>query len=154
MILHLSILLWLPAAAGVVGLLGGRTVSRLAAPVGSGLALAFAIALVADFKSGGGLQHVTDDMWISALGIHYKLGIDGLNLFLVLLTTILCTASTLWALGRSWANERNFWLHFGLAQTGVLGALLAQDLALFVAFFDLMLIPFFFLTVTWGDGSR
>jgi NADH-quinone oxidoreductase subunit M len=152
---HLSIMLWLPAACGVLGALAGRTAARGLAVLGTLGALGYAIAYVVDFKAGGiGLQHVTDEMWIRELGIHYKLGIDGLNLFLVLLTTILCTASTLWALGRSWANERNFWLHFGLAQTGVLGALLAQDLALFVAFFDLMLIPFFFLTVTWGDGSR
>jgi NADH-quinone oxidoreductase subunit M len=153
--LHLSILLWLPAAAGLAGLLGGRTVARVLAPVATLLALAYAILVVADFDSSArGLQYVTDKLWISQLGIHYKLGVDGLNLFLILLTTVLFAASTLWALQREWRDERTFWFHLLLAETAVLGALMAQDLALFVAFFDLMLIPFFFLTGIWGNPGR
>ncbi len=155
MTIHLSLMLWLPAACGLLGLLvPARGVARGLALLGAVGALGYAIALVVDFKHGAGLQHVTDDKWIETLGVHYKLGVDGLNLFLILLTTILFTASTLWALGRDWGtNERTFWLHFGLGHTAVLGALMAQDLALFVAFFDLMLIPFFFITGIWGDGE-
>src|SRR6185503_19640960 len=99
---------------------------------GSALALAYAIVAVVRFKSGGGLQFVTDETWISALGVHWKLGVDGLNLFLVLLTTVLFTASTLWA-GLGLAERETerpglffFWL--GFAHSAVLGALLAQDL--------------------------
>jgi NADH-quinone oxidoreductase subunit M len=153
MTIHLSIPLWLPAACGVLGMLLPLVASRGLALLGSLATLGYAITLVVDHKAGGGLQYVTDDMWIDALGIHYKLGVDGLNLFLILLTTILFTASTLWALGRTWSSEKSFWLHMGLAQTAVLGALMAQDLALFVAFFDLMLIPFFFITGIWGDSE-
>jgi NADH-quinone oxidoreductase subunit M len=72
----------------------------------------------------------------------------------VLLTAILWFASTLWALRQEWDRPRLFYLHMGLAQTSVLGALLAQDLALFVMFFDLMLVPFFFLTGQWGGADR
>jgi NADH-quinone oxidoreductase subunit M len=153
--LHLSILLWIPAAGAVAGLLGGRAVARILAPLAALLTVAYAIVLVADFDSGAhGLQYVTDDLWIRQLGIHYKLGVDGLNVFLILLTTVLFAASTLWALRREWRNEHVFWFHLGLAQSAVLGALMAQDLALFVGFFDLMLIPFYFLAGIWGPPSR
>ena len=49
-----------------------------------------------DFQPGRGLQYVTDDAWIEALGIRYKLGVDGLNLWLIALTTLLFTAAALW----------------------------------------------------------
>jgi len=158
MTLHLSFLLWAPAAFALIGaVLGGQrrsVVARALAAVGTVAALGYAIALVVDYQAGGGLQYVTDELWIRELGIHYKLGVDGLNLFLILLTSVLFTATTLWALSQPREQEGQFWLHLGLGHTFVLGALMAQDLALFVAFFDLMLIPFFFLTIGWGDGER
>ena len=155
MTLHLSILLWLPAATGLLSLIGGRAVARVAGPAGALLTLAYAVLLVADFDSGArGLQYVTDRAWISELGIHYKLGVDGLNLFLILLTAILFAAAAIWSRMRDWDGEGTFWFHMGLGQSAVLGALLAQDLALFTAFFDLMLIPFFFLTGIWGSPNR
>ncbi|MCW3038635.1 MAG: NADH-quinone oxidoreductase subunit [Solirubrobacterales bacterium] len=157
MTIHLSLMLWAPAAFALLGALfsgGGRTITRAIAGVGTLIALGYAIALVVDYKSGGGQQYVTDRMWIRELGIHYKLGVDGLNLFLILLTSVLFTATTLWSLQDDRAREGTYWLHLGLGHTFVLGALMAQDLALFVAFFDLMLIPFFFLSLGWGDGPR
>jgi NADH-quinone oxidoreductase subunit M len=158
MTVHLSILIGLPLAGGLAGALAGRAIGRWLSLAGSVLALAYAIVAVVRFKSGGGLQFVTDETWISALGVHWKLGIDGLNLFLVLLTTALFTAATLWsALGLPGSTTERpglffFWL--GFAHSAVLGALLAQDLLLFVLFFDLMLVPFLFLTGIYGGPDR
>ncbi len=154
MTLHLSLLLWLPALAGTLGLLlPGRLTARALALLGSAGALGYAISAVIDFdRRAGGLQYVTDETWIRTLGIHYKLGMDGVNLFLVLLAAGLFTASMLWAASREWERPKLFFFHMGVGHTAVLGALLAQDLALFVAFFDLMLIPFFFLTGIWGPA--
>jgi NADH-quinone oxidoreductase subunit M len=126
------------------------TVPGAVAFVGSLAALGLAIGYIADYNSGGAaLQHVTDVVWISELGIHYKLAIDGLNVFLIGLTTLLFAAATLATNLRSGspAPERPglFYFNFMLAESAVIGAFLAQDLALFVAFFDLMLIPFYFL---------
>jgi NADH-quinone oxidoreductase subunit M len=159
MSLPLSILLWLPLAFGVFGLVVPPRVAGRFALVGSALALVYAIAYVVDFDSARpGLQYVTDETWIGELGISYKLGIDGLNLLLVALTTVLWFASTLWSnlLKRAHPPDRPrlFYFHLALAETAVLGALLAQDLALFVVFFDLMLVPFFFLTGMWGGARR
>ncbi len=159
----LSIMLWLPAACGLLGVAlpafgrqpggSGRSPTGVLALLGSLGAFALAIGYIADYKSSGAsLQHVTDVVWISELGIHYKLAIDGLNVFLVGLTTLLFAAATLAANLRSWERPRLFYFHFMLAESAVLGAFLAQDLALFVAFFDLMLIPFYFLIGGWGRG--
>jgi NADH-quinone oxidoreductase subunit M len=153
--LHLSFMLWLPLAAGLVAAVLPRRVSGWVALLGSLGALGYAIALVLDFESGGGLQHVTDATWIAELGIHYKLGVDGLNLFLILLTTAAFSVAMLWSVlegGRE--RERQYFFHLALGHSAVLGALLAQDLALFVVFFDLMLVPFFFLTGIWGGPDR
>jgi NADH-quinone oxidoreductase subunit M len=176
----LSIILWLPLASAILGaivsLLGRRSgvveAARVppgetstsgawpARPSASGgfallgalAALGLAIAYIADYSpSSHGLTHVTDVVWIAELGIHYKLGIDGLNVFLVGLTTLLFAAAVLAANLRQWDRPRLFYFNFMLAESAVLGALLAQDLALFVAFFDLMLIPFYFLTGAWGN---
>ncbi len=151
----LSILIWLPLAISLVAALVPRPLVGHLTAGGSLITLAIAISFIARFKLGhAGLQFVTDKVWISALGIHYKLGLDGLNVALVVLTTILFSVSLVWASFHQWDRPRLFYFHFGLAQSAVLGAFCAQDLALFVVFFDLMLIPFYFLIGMWGSGDR
>jgi NADH-quinone oxidoreductase subunit M len=150
----LSIVLWLPLAAAVVGLFLPGTLSRVTAVGGALATLVLAVIVLVKFKSGGGLQFVTDEIWIRELGIHYKLGVDGLNLFLIVLATVLFLASAVWAAMEEWERPGLFFFWFGLAESGVLGALMAQDLALFVIFFDLMLVPFLFLTGSWGGPGR
>jgi NADH-quinone oxidoreductase subunit M len=158
----LSYLIWLPAVSGVLGALlalgggrGSRRVPGAIALIGALATLGLAIGYIADFHSGTrGLQHVTDRVWISSLGIHYKLGLDGLNLFLVALTALLFAGALVAANLRDWERPRLFYFQFMLAESAVLGAFCAQDLALFVAFFDLMLIPFYFLVGTWGGPGR
>jgi NADH-quinone oxidoreductase subunit M len=151
----LSILVWLPLVVALLGCLLPRPLTGRAVALGSLITLGIAISFLARFRLGhAGLQFVTDKVWISALGIHYKLGLDGLNVALVVLTCVLFSASLAWAAFREWDRPRTFYFHFGVAQSGVLGAFCAQDLALFVAFFDLMLIPFYFLVGMWGGGER
>src|SRR3954466_12864872 len=153
--MHLSYLLWVPLAAATVGLLAPGSASRYAGVPGAAGALGLAIVLVLGFDDGvAGVQFVTDEMWIKELGIHYKLGVDGLILFLILLATVLFLASAIWASFTDWERPGLFFFWFGLAESGVLGALMAQDLALFVIFFDLMLVPFLFLTGAWGGEGR
>ncbi|HEY6397276.1 MAG TPA: NADH-quinone oxidoreductase subunit M [Solirubrobacteraceae bacterium] len=151
----LSILIWLPLAIALLaGLLPRGLVGR-GATIGSLITLGVAVSFVARFELGrAGLQFVTDKVWIAALGIHYKLGLDGLNIALILLTCVLFSASLIWTSFRDWDRPRMFYFQLGLAQSAVLGAFCAQDLALFVVFFDLMLIPFYFLIGIWGSGDR
>ncbi len=132
--------------------------SGIMATIGSIAALGLAIGYLVEYKPGTkNLTNVTDVVWISELGIHYKLGLSGLNVFLVVLTTLLFAAATLAMNVRVQARParpRLFWFFFTLAESAVLGAFLAQDLALFVAFFDLMLIPFYFIMLMGGPTSR
>jgi NADH-quinone oxidoreductase subunit M len=154
----LSVLLWTPLITGVLILLLPRPVARWLAVAGSVLALGLAIGLAADFDSGtAGLQHVIDESWIPDLGVRYFLGVDGISVFLVLLTAVLWFAVTLWSALRGEPGDDRTKLYYflvGLAGTAALGAFMAQDLLLFVLFFDLMLIPFFFLIGTFGGVNR
>jgi NADH-quinone oxidoreductase subunit M len=151
----LSILIWLPLFVGVlVAFVPRELVSRLAV-LGSLVTLGIAISFVARFHSHvAGLQFVTDKVWIGALGIHYKLGLDGLNVLLVLITTIVFSSALVWSASREWDRSRIYYFSFLLAESGVLGAFCSQDLALFIIFFDLMLIPFYFLSGIWGGENR
>jgi len=152
----LSLLIWLPAATALVGATaGGRRTPGLLALAGSLGSLGLAIALIAGWNGQlDQLTHVTNVMWIRSLGVHYKIGLDGLNLFLVALTTLVFSLSLVAANLREWPRTELFYLLLGIAQTAVLGAFLAQDLALFVGFFDLMLIPFYLLTGIYGGPGR
>ncbi len=150
----LSILIWLPLAVGIVAAILPRRLVGWGVFAGSLVTLGIALSFLARFHTGvAGLQFATDTTWISSLGIHYKLGLDGLNVLLVVLTCLLFSVSVAWSAFRRWERVRLFYFHLGLAQSAVLGAFCVQDIALFVAFFDLMLIPFYFLVGMWGSGQ-
>jgi NADH-quinone oxidoreductase subunit M len=144
-------LLWTPLAFGLVGLFLPRRTAGWWATAGAAATLGLAIAILAGFDSGGGLQHTVDVEWIPGLGVDYSLGVDGLNVALLLLTALLWTAGTAFAAFRSPERPQLFFLMMLLAETATLGAFLAQDLLLFVLFFDLMLVPFYFLFGAWGN---
>ncbi|HEV3094360.1 MAG TPA: NADH-quinone oxidoreductase subunit M [Solirubrobacteraceae bacterium] len=152
----LSILIWLPAVCGLIGAIVAVRNERLpglVALAGSVATLGLAVAYIVQYGAGShGLKDVTDVVWISELGIHYKLGVSGLNVVLVGMTALLFFAAITASNMRPWDRPRLFYFHMMLAESAVLGAFLAQDLALFVAFFDLMLIPFYFLIGGWGMG--
>ena len=153
MTIHHSILLFFPLALAALGALAPARVAPFGLLVGSLVSLVYAVLMLFDFDGASdGLQYVTDDKWIPELGVRYTLGIDVLNLWLVGLTTLLFAASALWICVRPPTPRiRLFVFHMGLAETAVLGAFMAQDLILFVLFFDLMLIPFYFLFGSWGE---
>jgi len=152
--IHLSIILFVPLLTGLVGLFLPRDGVRWAALIGSLIVLAYVVVMLVDFEPGGGLQYVTDDKWIPELGIRFSLGVDGINLFMIALTAISWVPCTLVAAFSQVERPRSFFFHMGLAETAVLGAFVAQDLALFIVFFDLMLVPFYFLIGGWGTGDR
>ena len=155
MTIHLTILIFWPLVLALLGTLAPGRSAALFALVGALIPLVYAVIMLFDYDTArGGLQYVTDDAWIGELGIRYKLGVDGLNLWLVGLAALLFFASAVWVALRPPPRAKLFALHFAIGETAVLGALLAQDLALFVLFFDLMLVPFYFLVGIWGGPGR
>ena len=157
MTIHLSIVLWLPAAAGLLGAarparraLDRRSPARppcsptrsRCSPTGTPARAAFSTSPT---RPGSARSASTTSS-----------AINGLNLVLILTTCVVFFASALWTALRQRDLERPglYVLLMGVAQSGVTGAFMAQDLALFVVFFDLMLVPFYFLTLIWGGPDR
>jgi NADH-quinone oxidoreductase subunit M len=150
-----NFLLWVPAVVGLLTFVVPRNGLRIVPVIGALVALVLAAIVVAGFDQGEpGLQHVVDESWIPDLGVRYELGIDGISVFLVLLTTVLWAAATLYSVFNRPERPRTYFFMLGVAETGALGAFLAQDLLLFVLFFDLMLVPFYFLIGAWGGENR
>jgi NADH-quinone oxidoreductase subunit M len=148
-------LLWTPLAFGLIGLFLPKRLTGWWATLGAVATLGIAISLVAGFDSGAsGLQDSVDVNWIPGLGVDYSLGIDGLNVFLILLTAVLWTAGTAFAAFREQQRPHLFFLMMLIGETATLGSFLAQDLLLFVLFFDLMLVPFYFLFGAWGSDRE
>ena len=148
-------LLWTPLLFGLLGLFLPKRAAGWWAVLGAAVTLGLAIALLAGFDSGAsGLQDTVDVEWIPGLGVDYSLGVDGLNVFLILLTAVVWLGGTAFAAFREQDRPHLFFLMMLLGETATLGAFLAQDLLLFVLFFDLMLVPFYFLFGAWGSDRE
>lgn len=156
--MSLVLILVLPVAVGLAGFLIPRAADGLVgwwALLGSLVSLGLAIALVVGFDAADPLlQNTVDQSWIPQLGVSFQLGVDGLSVFLVLVASLLWTAAIAYSAFQVPDRPRNYFFWLGAGQSATLGAFLAQDLLLFVLFFDLMLIPFYFLVGQWGTGDR
>ena len=145
----LNVILWTPVAAAVLIAIAPALAARWIAVAGTLVTLGFAVAMAVDFSSGtAAIQYAVDESWIPDLGVRYQLGVDGISVFLVLITAVLWLAATLYSALRGYPDDgrsRFYYLLLGIGEFATLGAFLAQDLLLFVLFFDLMLVPFFFL---------
>lgn len=100
-----------------------------------------------------GMQFVTRATWIAPLGIQYLVGLDGISLPLVLLTTLLTAVS----IGASWPIDtrvKEYMIAFLVLETGMLGVFAALDLFLFFIFFEGVLIPMYFIIGVWGGPRR
>jgi NADH-quinone oxidoreductase subunit M len=103
-----------------------------------------------------GFQLEVNKTWIEPLGIHFHLGVDGISLWLVLLTTLLMPVTLLspQAIGTRNIRVREFIISMLVLETGMLGAFVALDLFLFYVFWEVMLIPMYFIIGIWGGERR
>jgi NADH-quinone oxidoreductase subunit M len=146
----LSAIVWSPLVFGLVSLLAPRRFAPWIAGVGTVVTLALAALVAIGFDPGEGMQYVEDVTWIPGLGIDYSLGVDGISVFLVLLTAIAWVPAVAFSATRGTDRAGLYYFMLLAGQTATLGAFLAQDLLLFVLFFDLMIVPFYFLFGIWG----
>jgi NADH-quinone oxidoreductase subunit M len=154
----LSILTFLPIA-GTLALLLLRDddhvwIRRLAMTTAV-VEFVLSLLLLRDFDAhAAGYQWEEFRAWIPQPPIHYHLGIDGLSLFLILLTTLLTPISIL----ASWKSidqrVKGFFICLLVLETGVIGVFVSLDLFLFFLFWEMMLIPMYFLIGIWGHGRR
>ena len=118
-------------------------------------ALLFSIPLFSKFDvSNAGMQFEHSASWIPSLGIQYHVGIDGISLFLVLLTTVLTPIAILSSWNSIEKRVREFYLFMLVLETGMIGVFVALDLFLFYVFWEVMLVPMYFLIGVWGGQRR
>ncbi len=121
-------------------------------------AIEFVVSLVmlARFHVGeAGFQMTESAAWLPSLGIRYELGVDGISVLLVVMTTLLTLISVVYSSGGA-IKERvsEFMAAFLLLEVGMVGVFLALDLFLFYVFFELMLVPMYLIIGIWGGQRR
>ncbi len=120
----------------------------------SGLTLLASIVLAALFNwQSGSLQFEQRVAWIPALGASYHLGVDGLSLPLILLTTLLMFLA-LWYAWKQEQYPREYFALYLVMETGLLGFFSTMDLLLFYVFFEIALVPMYFIIGLWGHERR
>lgn len=156
----LSLVTYLPALVAVLLLLfprGSERAMKLAAFIGSLLTFFFSLHLVFHFNPAiGGMQFEESVPWIHAgsLSIQHHLGIDGISLFLVILTAFLTPLALLISWQSITKRIQPFLICILFLETGMIGVFCALDLALFYVFWEVMLIPMYFLIGIWGGERR
>nr|WP_188189482.1 NADH-quinone oxidoreductase subunit M [Nonomuraea sp. SYSU D8015] len=165
---------WLPVAMLAVPLFGAlalvispqalRPALRAYGLILSGITLALAALLLAtfDYARPAQMQFEVDFPWIPGLGLRFHLGVDGISLPLIALTallTFLCFGYLSWAGGRAsgqlmTARPRALVFTLLVLEVGMIGTFLALDLLLFFVFFEIVLVPMYFLIGIWGGEGR
>jgi NADH-quinone oxidoreductase subunit M len=153
----LTTLILLPVAGGLTVLALPRRRPELALPTAitfSILPLGAALWLLAQFEAGvAGFQFVERVDWYRPWGVSYHLGVDGISLLLVVLTAILFPISLLASVSIT-DRVRQFAASMLFLEAGIIGVFLALDLLLFFVFWEVMLVPMYFIIGVWGGGRR
>ncbi|HJW72265.1 MAG TPA: NADH-quinone oxidoreductase subunit M [Geothrix sp.] len=155
----LSFLVFAPTLLGLLILAMPQAMGRLARMLGFMVALAVFVLSLAWLLGRGasaGVVLVEHAPWFTLVGlpVDYALAVDGLNLWLVLLTTFLVPLTMLGTWNSVKDRVGTFFAMFLLLETGMVGALVAQDLFLFYIFWEAMLIPMYFMIGIWGGDER
>ncbi|MFQ5770956.1 MAG: NuoM family protein, partial [bacterium] len=106
------------------------------------------------FANKAGMQFEEIEPWIPALGVSYHIGIDGISLFMVLLTTFLSPIVVLASWKSITRNVKGYIISMLILETGILGVFISLDLFLFYVFWEAMLIPMYFIIGIWGYDNR
>jgi NADH-quinone oxidoreductase subunit M len=148
----LSVMIFLPILAGLALLLipfGGGT-ARIAGCIVSIIVLFLGIELFLGFSGTGAMEYVESRPWIESLGISYGLGVDGISLMVLMAGTILFPmVFTLFA-----ARSKGYYANLLIAQGAMIGAICATDMVLFYIFWEIMLLPIFFMIGIYGGPNR
>ncbi len=157
--MELTAILFLPALAAAVILLlpkESEGSAQYVALAGALASLAASLIVLAGFDVGAeGFQYTVREQWVDTGGfaLEYHLGVDGLSLPLVVLTTILTTVSVLISFSVK-TRQRAYYASLMLLSTSVLGVFMALDFMLFFLFWELELFPMYLLISVWGSGRK
>ncbi|MCC6588140.1 MAG: NADH-quinone oxidoreductase subunit M [Bryobacterales bacterium] len=151
----LSYILFLPLAGALVLLALPKSAIRIWANIVALAGFLISLPLVTNFdKSNGGFQFVERVDWIPTFGIQYHLGIDGISLLLVMLTTLIGVIAVLSSWNAIHEKTRAYYAMLLILQTGMLGVFLSLDFFLWFIFWEVVLVPMYFLIGVYGSGRR
>ncbi len=154
----LSIITWLPVAGGILilGLFKKDQSSAIKKFATAWLALDFiaSLWLLTYNRGAGGMQFLEDRPWISAIGARYQMGVDGVSVLLIVLTTFLGVLAALSSWNYIQKREKEYYILLLLLQAMVLGVFSSMDMFLFYLFFEVSLVPMYFLIGIWGGDNR
>jgi NADH-quinone oxidoreductase subunit M len=154
----LSIITWLPALGAVILLAVFRKDQsgpiKKFATAWFGLAFLVSLVLLGYDRAGGGMQFLEDHQWIPVIGARYQMGVDGVAVLLIVLTTLLGLISSLSSWKYIEKREKEYYALLLLLQTAVVGVFGSMDLFLFYLFFEVGLVPMYFLIGIWGGENR
>src|SRR6201993_4459235 len=155
---YLSIVLFLPLAGAVLLLVVSKKNENAIRWISNVVAFAgFAVSIPLWFwydPSKAGFQLVERAPWIPSIGAEYFLGVDGFSALLILLTTLMGTIAVLSSWTAITERLKEFYIFMLVLQTGMLGAFMALDFLLFFLFWEVMLVPMYFLIGIWGSANR
>src|ERR1051325_506847 len=154
----LSLVLWLPIVTAVLLMLVPRRFAAEIKVIGLIAALlefAASLAIVQHFEDGvAGMQLVEAKPWIPSWGITYALGVDGISLWLVLLTTLLTPIVFLSGWNAIAKHPKEYVISFLIMEAAMIGVFIANDLLLFYVFSELTLLPMYLVIGVWGGANR
>src|SRR6202050_4412753 len=154
----LSVIMFTPLVGAIIILFVPRESESLHKILGNlfgVLGLLVSLPLLWRFDiSNPGYQFKESMDWIPSIGAHYTIGIDGISFLLVMLTTLLGAISILSSWSAIKMRTKEYYLLFLLLQVGMLGVFMALDFFLFYMFWEVMLVPMYFLIGVWGSDRR
>lgn len=150
----LHALVWLPLAGMIVVLWLPEARAKTVAFWWSLAVFVLSLGLWWAFVPSGEFQMASTRPWIETWGVSYALGIDGISLFMVLLTTLTTALAILGSFTYIQKREKAFYALMLLLETGILGVFLSLDLVLFYVFWELTLVPMYFIVGVWGGERR
>jgi NADH-quinone oxidoreductase subunit M len=154
----LSIITWLPAVGAILILgLFKKDQNEVVKKFATGwLVLDFIISLwlLGYDRNAGGFQFLEDHEWIRAIGARYQMGADGVAVLLIVLTTFLGVLAAMSSWKYIAKREKEYYVLLLLLQTMVIGVFSSMDLFLFYLFFEVSLVPMYFLIGIWGGENR
>src|SRR6185295_6777506 len=127
---------------------------KLCANVAAFVGFLVSLPLVFQFDSAKDYQFVEKADWIPSLGASYHIGIDGIGLLLVMLTTVVGFLAILSSWNAISVRLKEYYAFFLLLQTGMLGVFMARDFLLFFIFWETVLVPMYFIIAIWGGPRR
>jgi NADH-quinone oxidoreductase subunit M len=119
------------------------------------LAFIFSLVVLANFQAGTPkMQLVEHVSWIPSIGVSYFLGVDGISILMLLLTTLISAIVVYCSFPDIVERQKEYYVCLLLLETGMLGVFMAMDFFLFYIFWEIMLVPMYFLIGIWGHGRR